>query len=838
MLNHNLIVKHSLLFLSLAIFAAFVLFTAAGRTDSGTRHRKITDVTKIGAYLSTSRGGSHSSDPIVLVIELQLTDPMWQDILAAIDTAQKFVSLDLATCTRSGTDTGGGLRSNGNFDPLRDINTGKDKIVNLTLPLLATGIIAITYSDPIFRNFTALKTVTGRGVSSIGASLFSGCTALTSISFPQATTIGSSAFSGCSALTSVNLPQADTIGTGAFRGCSSLTSISLPAATAINNRTFARLTNLTSVDAPLATSIGSGAFDSCIALTSVNIPQAATIGSSAFYGCSSLTSVNLPQADTIGSSAFDGCTSLTSVSIPKAKSIGGGAFDGCTALNSVTMSSGLSQANFHNAAFANGSNKIVWTLDGKEGEWSTVENGTLLIYRGSTLVYSHSANGDITLPVTITNIGRFAFAGCTRLTSVSAPGVTTIGNDAFSGCTALASINFPKVNAIGHSAFYGCSALTRVSFPLAVSIGYSAFYGCSALTRISFPANAVIGERAFAGCVNLSFTIIGTGSLNVLEGGKILTRNNSQVAAYPSATGDLTLPLNITNIDNSAFANCATLTSITIPWAINIGTSAFSGCIALTRVNLPQTVFIGEWAFSGCSALSSISIPQAATIGTYAFFYCLALTSVTISKRLSLESFDNAAFAGGANKIVWTLAGNGGEWTTEENGAALIYQGNTLMYNHSARGDIVLPDTITTIGNSAFSGCSALTSIRAPEVVTIGNDVFTGCTSLTSADIPAAATIGDYAFETCAALARITFGVTPPTLGTTIFSGINAARMITIEIPESAKGAYGVPRLPDINFDSNSAADSWGRAFRGKGWDGTYLSGIVNTNIILVFKTY
>ena len=216
---------------------------------------KITSIEALAAYLAADTGS-----PIPVALEMELSETNWNAILSAINTANKFVSLDLSACTKSTASTGGGLRSNGDFDPLTSTTTGKAKIVNLTLPTLATGIVEGASSNPTFKNFTALKIVSGAGVTSIGDCAFSGCTALTSASFPAATSIGGYAFSNCTTLTSVSFPAATAIGRGAFLNCTTLTSVSFPAATAIGYHAFSGCTVLSSASFPAVTSIGGDAF--------------------------------------------------------------------------------------------------------------------------------------------------------------------------------------------------------------------------------------------------------------------------------------------------------------------------------------------------------------------------------------------------------------------------------------------------------------------------------------------------------------------------------------------------------------------------------------------------
>jgi hypothetical protein len=298
------------------------------------------------------------------------------------------------------------------FDPDPTNSDGKDKIASLVLPDLVTSIPGGTSSNPSFKHFSSLISVTGKNVEIInsssssssyyyGISAFSGCTALTSVNFPAATSIDHDAFSGCTALTSVSLPAATSIGYSAFSGCTSLTSVSLPA----------------------ATSIGDSAFSGCTALTSVSLPEVTSIGSG-FYK---------------NSGAFSGCTALTSMSLPASlTTIDGRAFSGCTNLMNITVDPG--NPNY------------------------IAQGGKLLSKDGTTLVAYPSATGAVTLSG-ITAVGDSAFSGCSALTSVSLPVAATIGSSAFSGCTTLTSVSLPAATSIGNSAFSSCTALTSMSLP-------------------------------------------------------------------------------------------------------------------------------------------------------------------------------------------------------------------------------------------------------------------------------------------------------------------------------------------------------------------------------------
>jgi len=240
----------------------------------------------------------------------------WTQLLTALDTGKKLVSLDLSGSTRS---------SNGSFF------TGSSR----DFPA-APGLIGL-------RQIVSLV-VPSTTITLIDNSSFRNCTNLTSVTIPNSVTrFGDSVFYGCTGLTSITIPNGVTsIDFSTFYGCTSLTSVTIPAGvTSIGNSVFENCTNLTSVTIPNSvTSIGNSVFQNCTGLTSITIPNGVTsIGNRTFYGCTGLTSVTIPAGVTsIGDSAFNGCTGLTSVTIPNSvTSIGMSAFNNCTNLTLLTI---------------------------------------------------------------------------------------------------------------------------------------------------------------------------------------------------------------------------------------------------------------------------------------------------------------------------------------------------------------------------------------------------------------------------------------------------------------------------------------------------------------------
>jgi hypothetical protein len=293
--------------------------------------------TDIGDYLTAASGlyDGTPGDPIPLPVAINLADPGWADLLSAIQSAGKYVALDLSACTPAAAE----------FDP-GAANPGEKWIVSLVLPDGATGVKAGDYDDTkpfdvtdtrAFRYFKALTRVAGAGITDIGANAFRHCKTLTTASFPAVKTIGERAFNGCEALTAADFPAAETIGEYAFINCDALITADFPAAAAIGEAAFRHCDVLSTVDLPKAATIGESAFQYCDALTTVSLPEAETIGGYAFQNCTSLTTVILPAVTAIGNNAFYNNIALTAVSLPEAETIGDDAFYKCTALTMVDL---------------------------------------------------------------------------------------------------------------------------------------------------------------------------------------------------------------------------------------------------------------------------------------------------------------------------------------------------------------------------------------------------------------------------------------------------------------------------------------------------------------------
>ena len=393
--------------------------------------------------------------------------------------------------------------------------------------------------------------------------------------------------------------------------------------------------------------------------------------------------------------------------------------------------------------------------------------------------YGCDALRSVVIPDSVTSIGDFAFSSCSSLASVTIPdSVTSIGSDAFYGCYRLASVAIGNgVEIISTGAFYDCDSLTSVVIPNSVtSIGSFAFWYCNNLTSVVIGDSVeIIGSQAFHYCPNLTSVTIGNSS--ALIGSSAFSDCNSSLYTeyeYGRYVGDAENPYAILiGLTNKNLRTYKIHEDTKL-----IACGVFSGCERLAEITIPDSVTsIGERAFYSCASLTSVVIGDSVTsIGSSAFNNCSSLTSVYIS---DIATWCNISFDG---------------YDTNP-----LYYANNLYLNEGLITELVIPDSVESIGERAFYYCSKITSVVIPDSVTsIGSSAFYECDSLTSVVIGDSVTsIGDYAFYDCDSLTSVVIGDSVTSIGNYAF--------------------FDCYRLTSIKY--RGTEEEWNAITKGSDWD-------------------
>ena len=290
-----------------------------------------------------------------------------------------------------------------------------------------------------------------------------------------------------------------------------------------------------------------------------------------------------------------------------------------------------------------------------------------------------------------------------------------------------------------------------------------------------------------------------SGAYSVKVGTRIICDN-----AFSScrSLSDIVIPDSVTSIGIGAFFNCSSLSKIVIPDSVtSIGGAAFFICGSLSCIVIPDSVTsIGHSVFRACSSLSEIVIPSSVTsIGSGAFGGCASLQYLSIPKSViclngnpfynmngKLECLspnfiyeDDVLFNKDKSKII-SFRNQSVESYVIPSSVTSI--GDSAFSCCSFLSEIVVPSSVNSIGNSAFSGCSSLSKIVIPTSVTsIGDWTFSGCSSLSEVVIPSSVTsIGGWAFKDCGSLSTIVIPSSVISIGDSVFYGCYSLSEIVI----------------------------------------------------------
>lgn len=671
-------------------------------------------------------------------------------------------------------------------------------------------------------------------VKTIGDYAFTVCKSLESIEFPDSLeSIGYSAFSAytygyrgsyvASSLKSVKFGSGlKSIADYAFFENRALNTVKFTgdALTSIGRESFYNIA-ITELDLSGAdASIGTYAFYSCNSLETVKLSGVKTIGQNAFYNCRKLTSVELSEnLTTIESGAFQSCVALKNIEIPDSvTTIGDNSFKDCTELETVTIGKGCTSVTA--SAFTADFNLVKFDVSEDNENYTSVDGVLYNKEKTAVVCYPKSLSGEYVIPDTVTSIEKAAFENCNKLSKITiGSGVETVNPYAFNQCNLLATVVFKDSDTankkICERAFYYCGSLTEVDFGNAVtSIGDYAFTVCSKIKSLEFPDSLTsIGQFAFSPYTdrtggtykesNLESVKFGTGLKTIgnyafyddrkivkLEfTGDKLTSIGSYAFYDDFALEELSLSGNNATIGDYAFYNCSKLKTLNLKSGIkSIGSYAFRDCTVLDDIKLcSELETIGAYAFYNCGNLQSITIPDNVTkIDNNTFENCSSLKSVSIGKNcttISATAFNNAT------KLEKITVSTDNEKYSSVDGALLNKEKTSIiLYPKSKSGEFVIPDTVTSIADRAFSSCSNLTKITiGANVESVGAYAFSSCSALTDVVFKDSTikkkVIGLYAFYNCQALSNVDFGNAVTSIGN--FAFMIDKSLESIEFPDS-----------------------------------------------------
>lgn len=608
----------------------------------------------------------------------------------------------------------------------------------------APGIKRIPVSA--FENCARLSSVVLSGeMESIGAYAFKGCSSLRNIVIPEGTTlIEPYTFEGCTSLATVTLPESiREIGRYAFNNCTSLKTVT-------NTGFIETLGEYAFAEAPLSDfdfssvkgeipeycfnngsfegktvtipstveKIGQYAFNACDFSKLVLNDGVKELGKYAFATNTMLTSANIPgSVNTVPTRCFSGCN-ISSLDISEGvKKICSYAFSSAE-LQELTVPESLEE--IENKAFFNSEietlnynsvNCVFVNASGTVGESPFYEN-VYVVNIGDKVeslpdyFLTNTKITTVTVPASVKNIGKYAFALCKKLTEVNLPDtLQVLDNYSFMGCTGLTEFTIPKgLVSFKSYVLKNCTSLETINYN-AVNCDIGTLSGTDMIRKSPFSSNTL---------VSLKYFNIGEGVVDIPD----------YLCSGLEYIEQITLPSTVKDIGEASFYNCSFETIDLPPNLESIGEYAFGICSNLKSVDFPESMrIINSNAFVRCGKLETVNMKHGVVyLGHNAFNGCVSLKNITLSDSLTtipLKTFSSC----------------------------------------SALEEIYIPDSVVNIADNAFSSCESLVKVRmSPNVTYIANEAFNNCESLSEFIWDSdSKLIGRLAFGNCSSLKDFNF---------------------------------------------------------------------------------
>ncbi len=545
------------------------------------------------------------------------------------------------------------------------------------------------------------------------------------------------------------------------------------------------------------TALLGAAFEDCTSLREINIPNSiVTIGASddrsgPFVGCSNLQTINVYEVEGV----YD----------PQYLSIDGVLFE--------TAESGSTTDVLRLASFPMG----------RTGAYTVPEGVQVLPAR----IFAATRITSVTLPASLMSIEQTAFYNCDYLTEVnfsatpagSQSVALTIRSRAFQNCENLREITLPQ-----RLSSFGSDGEDDETVNDAASV----FTGCDALQYIYIENNGTTASGLSAKngllCDSTGETILyaplgRSGELTIPDG--VVAIGESAFEGRDGLTSVI-FPYVVTTIGVDAFRNCEGLRSITFvglensPWETSIGQSAFYGCSALREIVFTansNVVSIGNTAFAYCDQLTTLTLPASVReVGQQAFRDCARLRELTLVGNDDGLTFGDSVFQNcvvlntinfsasvgefafhsvfdGCDNLVSINVDPANQTYSSDDGILFNKDRTSLLFYSRLKGNYEIPESVKTIGASAFADNELITSLTIGANVTmIEAGAFQSLINLTSLNIESgdnALIIGENAFASCIGLTELTL----PARVTEVSSGafMNATQIETLTLNDGLK---------------------------------------------------
>ena len=572
-----------------------------------------------------------------------------------------------------------------------------------------------------FCNDTDLKDINLEKVQVIGREAFRNCEnlELSNDELSKVYAIGVRAFEGCKAIKYVDLSALRNSGREIFKDCTNLETAILNEHTKLSYAMFVN-SGLKTIDIYEKIEIPEYCFALCEKLKKVVLHNSLIgIKDGAFSECTSLTDFTaMGEIEYFGEQTFYGDTALETFKLPNSNiSIGGYCFYQCSNLNKVEFADNTYISEILGSVFEE-TNVTNFVVAANNNNYSVSDDGALLLSKDETKVIFAAPSkqyADYVLDEKYTEIAPAAFSGVSIKTLTITNPNTLINKFAFANCDELEKVVLPTTTGV---------VIKEHAFNYAAKL--------EVIENLEFVKT--VGDYAFA-------------NTNIKNATLADEATYGEGAFFKSNIEEVTIGAN-TKFGLGVFQNCAKLTKVNMPKAnVEFGRGCFAYCSNLSTIDLSYVEMIPEECFYSCSNLLRVNLDNCKEIGNYAFSDCAKIVSVVMPK---IEKIGEGAFSR------YSTFGGAPIFTAVVLPDTLTFIGDGAFLGCEKLSEITIPSSVSSLGDYTFAYCLLLETVNLPDTIEkIGLYTFAGCEYLEFINLENIKEVSDYAFTSCVYLENI-----------------------------------------------------------------------------------